>query len=217
MCVCLCLCTSLTSRQILKLPDAGHLLLITGGPELLKITRRKADVPLPAARDRGGSTSLPDPLIPGNQKRGEIRDPHPAKPAVEGGGFAQYCPGSGTWLSHHFEEVWGRNLGGFCHVWGPPCSSHRSQDAEPVPVPLVPQFPHGRSEISRCLTAPCGALGDVPGLGWGRAQGRPHCPHPGYETAALSPQKLPGNCRAISYGVIISSVLNEVKPLPGTF
>jgi len=30
----------------LKLPDAGHLLLITGGPELLKIIRRKAAIPL---------------------------------------------------------------------------------------------------------------------------------------------------------------------------
>lgn len=63
--------TSLTSRQILKLPDAGHLLLITGGPELLKIIRREAGAPPgwsaatagAGALGRAGSAALPAPLI----------------------------------------------------------------------------------------------------------------------------------------------------------
>lgn len=93
------MCTSLTSRQILKLPDAGHLLLITGGPELLKIIRRKADMPLPAgawprpereSAASAGSTALPDPLIPGDQSMGEWRDQGSAraKTAREGGALA---------------------------------------------------------------------------------------------------------------------------------
>lgn len=33
--------------------------------------------------------------------------------------------------------------------------------------------------------------------------------------AEVRPKALPGDCRAISYGVITSSMFNEVKPLPG--
>lgn len=84
---CPCVCTSLTSRQILKLPDAGHLLLITGGPELLKIIRRKAGLPLPAgAWPRPGPAAHPCPAAnPCPAERGAKAR---AEPAREGGGLA---------------------------------------------------------------------------------------------------------------------------------
>jgi len=62
-------------------------------------------------------------------------------------------------------------------------------------------------------------LGDQCAQGQDGACGRahPHCPHRRHKTAEVNPQELPGDCRAISYGVITSSMLNELKPLPGTF
>lgn len=64
-----------------------------------------------------------------------------------------------------------------------------------------------------------GTITPIPPLpgGWDgtRGQAQPHCPHPGHEMAEVRPKALPGDCRAISYGVITSSMFNEVKPLPG--
>ena len=72
LCLCVCVCAPLTSGQIWKLPDAGHLLLIMGGPELFKITRSKG-LSTAVYPHAAGPANPPAPLITaGGGKSGAV-------------------------------------------------------------------------------------------------------------------------------------------------